>query len=58
MAYFDEKKGEIILSEDDKEMFKNVGRNMSAGKTPWATSIMRAIIPQNLQDSFNIPKHD
>lgn len=58
MAEYNLKTGNIDLSEEDKEMFRNVGRNMSAGKTPWAQSIMKAIIPQNLQDSFNIPKHE
>ena len=53
MAYYNEKRGEIVLSEEDKEMFKNVSRNMSAGKTPWATSIMKAIVPPNLLNNFN-----
>lgn len=57
MAYFDEKRGEIVLSEDDKELFRECGRNNGAGRHIWADSIMRSIIPPSLQDSFNIPKH-
>lgn len=58
MAYYDKRQGQIILSEDDKEMFKEVSRNMSVKKTPIATSIMKAIIPEDLQDSFNLSKHE
>ena len=42
MAYFDEKTGEIVLSEDDKEMFKDIQSNFSPKgiRTSWAKSII------------------
>lgn len=57
MAYFDERQKQIILSEDDKEMFKE--RNVSSvnKRTPIADNIMKAIIPVDLQDSFNLNKY-
>lgn len=58
MAYFDKKSGEIVLSEEDKEMFKEISRNASTGKTPWANSILKAILPQYLHDGFNLSKHE
>lgn len=45
MAYFDEKRGEVVLSEEDKEMFKEVHSHFSPKglRTPVADSIMRKI---------------
>lgn len=50
MAYFDEKRGEIVLSEEDKEIFKEVSRNVSMQKTPWANSIINKLMPKELQN--------
>jgi hypothetical protein len=56
MAYFDERQKQIILSEDDKEMFKECMVNSQNKKTPIANRIMKAIIPIDLQGSFNLNK--
>lgn len=47
MAYFDKEKGKIILSEEDKKMFREVGHNVSTKKTPIANSIIRSILTVN-----------
>ena len=56
MAEFNKKTGEIELSQEDKQMFKDCGHNMSSNKRPWAENIMRAIIPRELHESFFIGK--
>ncbi len=58
MAYFDEKRGEIVLSEDDKELFRECGREGTKGYGTIANRIMKAIIPESLQDAFNLKKHE
>jgi hypothetical protein len=53
MAYFDEKRGEVVLSEEDKEMFKEVGRKVSMQRTPWANSIINKLMPKEFQNENN-----
>lgn len=55
MAHFDEKRGEIILSEEDKEMFKEVGSHFTQNglRTPWANSIINKLMPKELQNETN-----
>lgn len=46
MAYFDEKRGEIVLSHEDIEMFDEIKSNFTQNgiKTPWADSVYNSII--------------
>jgi len=55
MAYFDEKSGEIILSQEDKKMFQEINLNIQNHKTPISDSIMKKIL--NGVDSHNSDKN-
>jgi len=54
MATFNEKSGNIDLSVEDVEMFKEIGSNFTPNgiRTPNADRIIKAIMPEELQDPF------
>ena len=52
MAYFDEKRGDIVLSREDKEMFDEIKASFQPTggvRTPIANRIMKWILPDNLK---------
>ena len=57
MAKFNEKTGYIELSEEDKELFRETGREVAKGYGTISTRIMKAILPEELYQSFNLKKY-
>lgn len=49
MATFDKENMRINLSEEDKEMFKEVQFNVANKKTPIASSIIKSIYGRNYE---------
>ena len=47
MAHFSTETGDIILSEEDKMIFKECGVNAMTNKTPTANKIIKWIMGEN-----------
>lgn len=50
MAYLDKKTGEIVLNEEEIQMFDEAERNVTLSKTPWADSVMNSLIGESNQN--------
>lgn len=50
MAYYDKDLKELVLSDEDKTIFKETGAKLMNRQFPWSKSIMKWIMPKDIQN--------